>query len=398
MSMVLKVVGNTWQNASRDKRELSVYKEMGNEVLVLAKGEPSDRGRIEDVDGFKVIRYTTRPLSKHFPDSLNRFVSLFVWAQVVRNIRPEVISGHDLLPGLLVSWMSTWFQKKKPKLIYDSHEFELGRNTDKKRSKATQFAIAHLEKKLMNKCAFSIMVNDSIADEVQKIYKLKKRPIVIRSIPDYWDIDPQKCNEKRKEFRETFKSRGEDLNFLVMYHGSVVRNRGIEVLIRLLACNPEIQGVVLGNGGHAYLEELHEMAREKGVESRLIFHEAVPLSELWKYVGAADVSLMMISGESRSYYLSLPNKFFESIQSETPIIASDFPEMRNLINQYEIGLTCNPDKIEEVNRCIEALRSDPNRYKLLKKNISKAKHELCWEREKIRLKNAVQMYIGNEGL
>ena len=41
----------------------------------------------------------------------------------------------------------------------------------------------------MRRCAFSIMVNDSIADEVQKIHALKQRPVVIRSTPYCWELD-----------------------------------------------------------------------------------------------------------------------------------------------------------------------------------------------------------------
>ena len=72
----------------------------------------------------------------------------------------------------------------------------------------TLIMIAWLEKFLMNKCVFSIMVNDSIADEVQRIYKLKERPLVIRSVPNYWNIDPDVCKEKRKELLSMFKHGG----------------------------------------------------------------------------------------------------------------------------------------------------------------------------------------------
>ena len=51
MSFVLKICASEWKNASRDKRELSVYKEMGTDVAVLAKGNVDDAGRLDEVDG-----------------------------------------------------------------------------------------------------------------------------------------------------------------------------------------------------------------------------------------------------------------------------------------------------------------------------------------------------------
>jgi hypothetical protein len=45
------------------------------------------------------------------------------------------------------------------------------------------------EGKLIKKSVFTIVVSDGIADELQKIYKMDNRPVVIRSIPNKWSID-----------------------------------------------------------------------------------------------------------------------------------------------------------------------------------------------------------------
>ena len=50
--LVLKIAANTWENASRDIRELSVVQELGADVLVMAKGDKS--GIQEKVRGFSV--------------------------------------------------------------------------------------------------------------------------------------------------------------------------------------------------------------------------------------------------------------------------------------------------------------------------------------------------------
>ena len=36
--LVLKITSSTWENASRDRRELNVAKKLGAEVLVMDKG------------------------------------------------------------------------------------------------------------------------------------------------------------------------------------------------------------------------------------------------------------------------------------------------------------------------------------------------------------------------
>ena len=194
---VLKICCGEWKNESRDKRELSVCRELEMDVQVLAKGNANDKGRLDDVEGYEVHRYTTRPFSK-LPNSINRLLSLFSWARYARKLKPDMISGHDL-PGLTIGWMSTWFipKKKKPKLIYDSHEFELGRGVT--RSKLTIQIIKFLERAMIKKSSMVMMVNDCIADEVQRIYKLRERPVVVRNIPEKWEIDENVCQLTRAE-------------------------------------------------------------------------------------------------------------------------------------------------------------------------------------------------------
>lgn len=391
MPLVLKICGSDWNNASRDKRELSVYRELGWDVLVMAKGKPGDKGRADTVSGFPVLRYSTRPLGKRVPNPINRFVSLFQWAHAARSLQPDVISGHDLVPGLTIAWLSALLRKDKPKLIYDSHEFELGRNA--KRSAFQREVIRLTERFLMRRCAFSIMVNDTIADEVQRIHKLKDRPIVVRSTPDNWPLDPNAIRQVRDELMKNAEAKTEP--FLVMYHGAITTGRGIEMLIRVTAKDPHVRAIVLGNGGAAYLDSLKTLAAELGVADRVLFHPAVPLSELWKYVGAADLSLMMIEGKAKSYYYALPNKFFESIQSFTPIVASNIPEMQRLIDKYEIGLTCDPNDLDAVCACVEKMRTDRAFYAQCKENLKRAKADLCWEKEKHVLLDAFEQYIKN---
>ncbi len=389
MGLVLKITGNEWNNESRDKRELAVYRELGYDVLVMAKGESGDNGREDSVDGFPVIRFSTRPLGRHVPDPVNRLVSLFLWSIKVRKIAPVIISGHDLLPATTIGWLSNLFRKKKAKLIYDSHEFEIGRNTS--RSKVATWFIKHWERFIMKRCDLSIMVNETIADEVYRIHKLDKRPVVIRSTPDRWTIDQDVCNETRNVLLSKLSLHGrEAVPFLIMYHGALTNSRGIEALIKVVSRNPYLYGVILGDGNETYKKKIHELIGSLNVKDRILVHPAVPFSELWKYVGAVDLSLMMIQATSMSYYYSLPNKFFESIQALTPVVSSNFPEMKRIIDLYKIGVTCDPDDEKSIENAVERMRTDMEFYCECKRNMVLAKEILCWENEKEVLLQAIK--------
>ena len=101
--------------------------------------------------------------------------------------------------------------------------------------------------------------------------------------------------------------------------------------------------------------------------------------------------MMMIVPIVRSHYLCLPNKMFESIQSEVPVIASDLPEMVRVVNEYNIGLTCHPGDTAGIAACIRKMIEDRQMYEGFKTNLAKAKDELCWECEKLKLMEAFRL-------
>lgn len=382
---VLKICASEWVGQSRDKRELSVLRELGADAFVMGKGGVGDKYRRYDIDGFDVYRVSARPLGERAPSFINRIVSIFVWAHYARKANADIISGHDI-DALFIGYMSNLFRRRKnrAKLVYDSHEFELGRNI--KRSKLSLLFIKHLERFLMKRCAFSIMVNDTIADEVQRIHRLKQRPVVIRSVPSYWVRDDGACESVKREFLSSMNL--PDSTFLVMYHGAVLQNRGVEDIIRTASMLDGIAVCVLGHGDKEYLRSLKALADELGVGGRVLFHEAVSIDILKDYVGAADCGIVIPSNAFLSYYFSLPNKFFENIQSETPMICADYPEMANIVNKYGIGLLCNQDDMSSITACITRMMDDAELYASCKANLKEAKKELCWEKEKEILKAA----------
>lgn len=378
---LLKICCSKWVNESRDYRELSVYQEEGAEIAVLAKGDVGDKPAKDTVEGFQVFRYTTKPLGEKMPGPINKVISLVQWASFARKQHPDIISGHDLL-ALTIGWLSTFFTKKKPKLIYDSHEFEIGRNAD--RSGFLKWLILHWEHFMIKRSALTVVVNDSIADEIAKLYKLKERPAVVRNIPMGFDINKKECERVRERLLEKL-----GVEKLLIYHGLVCKGRGVEATIGAMPKLENVGLLVVGNPDSSeYLDELHKMSRELNVDARVEFHEAVPHEDLWKFVGAADVGVVMISPVSKSYYYALPNKLFECIQSGIPVVGSDLPEIKRIVNGYKVGTIAKPDDSDSIASAVKELVINKSLYDEVKSNVEKSKEILCWESEKKALSKA----------
>ncbi len=370
----LKILGSDFQNESRDTRELQVVKSLGYEIFVLGRKTENSRDlSIPSVCKWKSIS----PLSPIINSKVvNRLWIQIPWALEARRIKADVISCHDIA-YLFIGWLSTLFLRQKPLLIYDSHEFEYGRNVD--RSKLLKYAIKLTEGFLMKRCAFSIMVNDSIADRVQNLHGLRKRPVVVRNIPNYWKIDTYVIEKNREAFLKKYSLPSN--TFICMYHGMLMRGRGVENCIKALSKTSGTVLYVLGDDSGNFVDLYKGIAKEYGVDNRIYFHPAVRNDELWKYVGMANVGMALGRNICESYYLSLPNKFFENIQALTPMVCSNFPEFTRLIDKYRIGLYVDPENIDEIASAITRMQEDELLYSQYKNNIVKAKDELCWENE-----------------
>lgn len=189
------------KNASRNKREIETASGFGFNVLIFS----NDESKTDEIGSdYSIINDGTLSVSqiKNKAKKIMTIISnrLTVYKRT-RRLPIGVWSCHDL-HSLKIAFFATLFKGEKPILIYDSHEFELGRNA--KRNALKRFIIRHEEHFLINQCAFSIMVNDSIADEVQRIHRLRKRPIVVRSTPNYWFIDESVCRQKREKLVKAF--------------------------------------------------------------------------------------------------------------------------------------------------------------------------------------------------
>ena len=383
------IPGRSLTYESRDKRELSAAREAGFAVKVIGA---DDRAEFESCyPDYELISDGIVELNSSIPKPKKYFLILRNYFSAIKAVyitQGDAISCHDI-DSLFMCWIGQLFKMHKAKMIYDSHEFEIGRN--KKRNKLQLWWVTHLERFLIKRCAFSIMVNDSIADEVQRIHGLAERPIVVRSTPEEWKISPEVCSEKRRELLARF---GDQVDFLLMFHGNLGRGNGIGRVIKALAEFDGIGLVLMGSHPEeAFISELEALAKELGVSDRVLYLPPVEGCDIWKYAGAVDVEMMIIEPIVKSYYYCLPNKFFESVQSLTPIIASDLPEMKRLIDAYQIGLTCKYDDADALADRISRMRNDRELVLKFRDNLKKAKHDLCWENEKEILKKAYRTFL-----
>jgi len=250
-------------------------------------------------------------------------------------------------------------------ILYDMHECAYDEGSQKffwrvlRRpivKKIEQLAFPHI--------AHVTTVSDGIAGRVQQVYGLSRRPTVVRNMPSYRPA--------------TVRPIGEEVR--VLYHGIVAPGRGLEVCIQAVAQWPRNTTMsIRGPVKPGYLETLKNVAERAGVASRVSFLSPVPMTSLVPAAMEFDIGIFSLPSYSQHNQYALPNKLFEYIGAGLCVCVSDLPEMRGIVNQYDVGRVFASETPEGIASTISQLSAgDILRYK---KNALEAAKELCWERE-----------------
>ena len=108
----------------------------------------------------------------------------------------------------------------------------------------------------------------------------------------------------------------------------------------------------------------------------------IPLEKLNAYTQQADLGLSLEEDAGLNYRFALPNKLFDYIQAEIPVLVSNLPEMKNLVDHYQLGETIEKHEAKHIAKKINTMLNNPQQMDIWKKNTKKAALELNWEKEK----------------
>jgi len=289
---------------------------------------------------------------------------------IVRQEPADIYHAHDLNTLPVAYWAA---RRYGGKLVYDSHELYTETSN---LSHTERVVLRFFEGILIRRCKAVITVNHSIARELADRYRIEL-PIVIMNCPVLLN---HTCSTDF--LRAKLGIRKEEA--LVLYQGGFLPHRGLENLIAAIAMLPEVKLVMMGWG--RLEEDLRALADAMGlIGKRVFFLPPVPQNELLLWTSSADVGVIAYRNVGLNNYYSLPNKLFEYIAAGIPVVASDFPELRRVIEEFQVGCTFNPDDPKDIARAITWVLEDEQRLAKLKENARKAAAVLNWENEEKKL-------------
>jgi len=159
--------------------------------------------------------------------------------------------------------------------------------------------------------------------------------------------------------------------------------RGLETLLEIAEQNQD-DGFGVVFMGRGVLES--KIQDKAGRFNNIVFQPFVKSEEITRYTSSADCGICFFEDTCLSNHYSLPNKMFEYMMAEIPIIASDLPEMRKFVESTGVGFVAKESSSEDllrVMRQVMAMGKDSVKEKLMK-----AKKANNWEAEEVKLLDA----------
>ena len=353
MKRILISVTNDLTTDQRVEKTCEVLSEIGYDVLLvgrkLKKSLPIQRN-------YKTIRFRLL-FNKGFLFYAEFNIRLFIFLLFTKK---DLLFSNDL-DTLLPNYIIGKLQNKK--LVFDSHELfsEIPELVNKQQVKKVWL---FLEKTIIPKLQNVITVSDSIKNHYHNLYGISA--IVIRNIPKI-----KKISQRNFEIDAKGKK-------VILYQGSVNIGRGIELMIDTMTLLDEYLFIVIGDGD--ILEQLNEKVSNLSLHNKVKFLGKKTPEELKELTPNATIGMSLEEDLGLNYRYALPNKIFDYLHANVPVIVADLPEMRSLIKKHPIGeilIERTPKTLAET-----IINMTNISYE---KELKTAKKELNWSKEKEKL-------------
>jgi len=371
----LVILFGTLEYDGRVQRMIEILSELGQVTLVdIRPSGNADGAEMEGIDRIAVVLPTgTGKLTRH----------LRLWLttlRVCRRIRPDVVVAEDFF-----TTMPSWLLAKlsSASLIYDAHELIIPESG--KRLSLRDRLWYFFEHWVVPRADLVIAANEERARLMAEHYHLSYTPEFMRNIPSQ-----QHNNSGENRLFTTYPAlmkRNADKQF-ILYQGHMSLSRGIGRFVESIAHLPARFRLVLAGGGPDR-EDIGVLANRLGLSGRVIQLGLIPNRDLPFVTQACDIGIVAYPFSGLNNIYCSPNKVFEYAQAGLPMIATNQPPLKAMVERYQLGRCVGPDLSPvEIAAAITAItsRTRASYQTALKRFLDDHR----WENEAERLRSSIK--------
>ena len=346
-----------YYHLKKDKRVFRTVKALSKKCQVSYQYLSNEDNKISFENNTKYIPIflNINPSENIFKKAIKRIKFDKKILKIIKNEDFDILYMHHFLPTFPLKPFK--FVKKKQKIIiYDLHELHpenFLESLPKLLRIIKEKIMWNIFKKQLQLSDKLIFVSKEIQEYVFNHLKFKKKYLIF---PNFSNISIS-SKEKNKE---------------ICLVGKI--SRDVQKEERILK-------KLIENG---FIFKIIGMDSEKFKDLEHISTKFLPYNKMMEELSKASFSLISYGSKdtdyNKNYTFALPNKFFDSIAAETPVIVKDtFVSMKKIVEKYGIGVVINPNNIEE---SVEKILKAYENYDQLIENIKKHKNKFVWDEEK----------------
>lgn len=375
------VLPSTGEFDSRAQRLAETLAGRGHEVTILARWSPGVE-REETREGVRIVRVPVAAADgATLPRVVVRLVSrvrpIRVWLETrsqgrrIGELAPDVEVVHAM--AFLGLAAARWLRRRRPRLpiVFDGRDIYAEARNIARLPRPARWLFTAVERRWARAAAAIVTTNEAYAEVMRARFG---RPVVVVMNA------PRRSEGQPPDGRRFHDALGLPATArVVLYHGGLDRDRGIEVLLDAL---PELPpDAVLVLMGYGPLEPTLRQRAAATDDRRWHLLPAVPPAELLGWVASAAVVAIPIQPTSLNHLLTTPNKLFEALAAGVPVVAADLPGIAAIVRDTGIGLLCDPTSPRAVAAAVREVLAwdDDARAKIRDRARAAIRDRYSWE-------------------
>lgn len=228
---------------------------------------------------------------------------------------------------------------------------------------------------MMKRCKVVIHANAERLQYLKEQHAISnfKNQHVIRNFPDF-EEDVIQGDRRFEEFTQWLG--GADCAYL---QGATDYSRCDKETVEAVMETPDLRGCVVGRFKENMKLELQEKYGDE-LKKKIFFTGMVPQKLTPRYIQMCKVSLVFYRNTAANNYYCEPNRMFQSIINDCPVVVGCNPPMKELVDKYQFGVSLSDDG-SNISNIVKGIQKVLGNHDFYLKKIGERKDVLLWSQQ-----------------
>jgi len=306
-----------------------------------------------------------------FVNKTNFFYFREIESKIIKSAQREGLHGIITRTPKFLPFLVRLKERLKVPVFYETHDFysDLTIRTDL--NNKNRFKQFYLEKKYIPEIDGVFCLQEPQIEFYRKIYPDQRYYLLRTGIHRIYEHPV----EKRK---------------YVAYIGSLDYHKGVEVLLHAMQSSETKPHLLLIGGKNDQEISALRSEIERVYDPELVTITGwVDKEKLHRYLAVTALGIIPLRDTFFNRYLTSPLKLFDYYSFGIPVIASDLPTTRALIEEYKTGFFFKNNDAADLAVKIDILMNDPEQLSRMSKNVYREAAHYLWRHRADRIREIV---------